>query len=307
VVAQIVSSLVPGPAPIETRISHDAGRTWRHLSDPRHNPGPGWPGFLDTQHAWWIDPGSSPDPHTPVPIWRTTDGGSTWHELVASGLPATGVPGQPVFTDPLHGALLFISRDGTESGVATSDGGENWRAIKAPEVPVQATRLQNWVVLRHRHRLLSWLLTVPPAVSVVSGSVVVQQGSAIDYMPFVSLSDDGGQTWSQPRPAPDIVQPWYVSSPYPSLDDRGRLLLLDDRRLWISEDDAATWAARLMQVPAELRLARLVSAVPGALYAMAAETGPRDIVTLTTPLTLIRSTDGGAHWSVVALPRPPGP
>jgi hypothetical protein len=134
-------------------------------------------------------------------------------------------------------------------------------------------------------------------------------------MPFVSVSDDGGQTWSQPRPAPNIVQPGYVGL-YPRLDDRGRLLLLDDRRLWISQDDGATWAARLMQVPAELRLVMLVSAVPGALYAMAEKTGPVDIVrapspgaqfTFGVPLTLIRSTDGGAHWSVVALPRPPGP
>ena len=92
--------------------------------------------------------------------------------------------------------------------------------------------------------------------------------------------------------------------------------MLDDRRLWISEDDGATWAARLMQVPAELRLAMLISAGPGALYATAEKTGPVPIVRpvspgalsiVGAPPTLIRSTDGGAHWSVVVLPRPPGP
>jgi photosystem II stability/assembly factor-like uncharacterized protein len=267
VVAQIVSSLGPGPAvPIETRISHDAGRTWRRLPDPRHNPGLGWPGFLDAQHGWWIDRVSSPDPHTPVAIWRTSDGGSTWQELVASGLPATGVPGLPVFIDPLHGAMLFTSRDATQSAVATSDGGESSRAVKAPEVTVQATRLESGVLLRHGHRLLFWLLAVAP-----------QGGIFIDYMPFVSVSDDG---------------------------------------LWISEDDGATWAARLMQAPAELRLAMLISAGPGALYATAEKTGPVPIgrpvspgalSIVGTPPTLIRSTDAGAHWSVVALPRPPEP
>ena len=144
------------------------------------------------------------------------------------------------------------------------------------------------------------------------GPVTPLGGPSIDYMPFVSVSDDSGQTWSQPRPAPNIVQPWYAGL-NPGLDDRGRLLLLDDRRLWISEDDGATWAARLMQASAELGLVMLVSAVPGALYAMA---GPVDIVTAPSPgapsafatsLKLIRSTDGGAHWSVVALPRPPRP
>ena len=309
VVAQTVSSLGPGPqVPIETRISHDGGRTWRQLADPRHNPGLGLPGFLDVQHAWWIDRASSPDAHTPVTIWRTTDGGRSWQELVASGLPASGFPGQPVFTDPLHAALLFRSSEGAASAVATSDGGESWRTIKAPEVPVQATRLQSWVILRHGHRLLSWLLALPD-VTLTAGAtpIIPQGGSPTDYMAFVSVSDDGGQTWSQSRPEPKVLQP------YPTLDDRGRLLVLDDRRLWISEDDGATWKARLMQAPAELRLAMLVGAVPGALYAMA---GPVDIVRAPSPaapslvytsLTLIRSTDGGAHWFVVALPRPAGP
>ena len=305
VVAQTASSLGPGPAvPIETRISHDAGRTWRPLPDPRHNPGLGWPGFLDPQHAWWIDAVSSPDARTPVAIWRTSNGGTTWRPLVASGLSETGVPGPPVFIDPLHGVLLFTAADGTQSAVATSDGGESWGATKAPRVTVQADRLERGVLLRHGHRLLFWLL----AVTAVGGP-------SIEYLPFVSVSDDGGQTWSQPRPAPSIVQPWYIG-PYPRLDDRGRLLLLDDRRLWISEDDGDTWAALLMQVPAELRLTMLISAVPGALYAMAEKGGPVRIVRPVSagavpiagsPPTLTRSPDGGAHWSLVALPRPPQP
>jgi len=296
VVAQTLSSLGPANAgPVETRISRDAGRTWRQLADPRHNRRLGWPAFLDAQHAWWIDRAPSQDPHTPVAIWRTSDGGTTWHDVVALGLPASGFPGQPVFTDPLHGVMLFTLGNATQSAVATSDGGESWRAVKAPEVPVQATRLETGPLLRHGHRLLAWLL-----------AFTSPGGPSIDYMPFVSVSDDSGQTWSQSRPAPNIVQPWYAGL-NPGLDDRGRLLLLDDRRLWISEDDGATWAARLMQLPAELRLAMLVSTVPGALYATAVQTGPLDIVTPGTPLTLIRSADGGAHWSVVALPRPPGP
>jgi hypothetical protein len=243
-----------------------------------------------------------------VTIWRTTDGGRSWQELAAPGLPATGFPGQPVFTDPLHGALLFTSRDGAASALATSDGGESWRAIKGPEVPVQGASLQGWVILRHGHSLISWLLALSNTTLTAGGTPVIGQGrSSSDYMAFVSVSEDGGQTWSQSRPEPNVVQP------YPTLDDRGRLLVLDDRRLWISADYGATWKARLMQAPAELGLAMLVSAVPGALYAKA---GPVDIVrapspgalsTFATSLKLIRSTDGGAHWSVVALPRPPRP
>jgi hypothetical protein len=57
------------------------------------------PGFLDPQHG-------------------------SWHELLASGLPVSGFPGQMVFTDPLHGMLVFTAPDRTASASATSDGGE---------------------------------------------------------------------------------------------------------------------------------------------------------------------------------------
>ena len=301
-VAQTVSSLGPANAgPVQTRISDDGGRTWRQLTDPRRNPEAGSPGFLNSKHAWWIDRAPSSDPHTPVALWRTTDGGVTWQELWASGLPATGIPVQTVFTDPLHGVLVFTTRDGPGSALVTSDGGESWRAVDMPEVPLQRTRALSWVLLRHGHRMLSWLLTVPGSNPTAGGIP-----SSIDYLPYVSVSDDGGQTWSKPRPAPNIVQPGYIGL-LPRVDQRGRLLLVDDRRLWISVDDGATWAARLMQAPADLRPATLVSAVRGALYAMAAPTGPISAGAGGTPLMLIRSSDCGAHWSVVGLPQPPPP
>jgi len=285
----------------------DAGRTWRQLTDPRAGAGPGLPGFLDAQHAWWIDRRPSPDAQTPVTIWRTTDGGRSWRELMASGLPASGFAGQLVFTDPLHGVLALTPAGGSLSAMATGDGGQTWRPVETPQTPFQGTRILSWSILRYGHRLLSWLLAVPDSTLTVVGTLVTPQlGSSIDYMPFVSVSDDSGQTWSRPRAAPNVVQPAYIGLS-PRLDDRGRLVLLDDRRLWISADGGATWSARLMQAPAGLRPATLVSAGPRTLYALAANTGPIDIVTPGTPLALIRSTDGGAQWSAVALPPPSSP
>jgi len=313
VLAQTVGN--PGPAklgstnpgPTDTRVSGDAGRTWRQLVDPRLIAGPGLPGFLDPQHAWWLDRAPSPFPDTPMAIWRTTDGGRSWHQLLASGLPKSGIPGQVVFTDPLHGVLVFTAPDRSASASATSDGGETWRKAETPEVPLQGTRVLSWTILRRGQRLLWWLLTVPDTTLTAGGALVSPQGgSSIDYMPFVSVSDDGGQTWSQPRAGPNIVQPGYIGL-YPRVDTRGRLLMVDDRRLWISDDGGTTWAARLMQAPADLRPAMLVSAVSGALFAMAAHTAPVGMVTPSTPLTLIRSTDDGAHWSAVNLPRSPAP
>ena len=306
VVAQTISDLGPANAgPVKTRISYDAGRTWRQLADPRRSSRPGLPGFLDPEHAWWIDRAPSQDPHTPVALWRTTDGGRTWHELVASGLNAGGFPGQPVFIDGLRGVVVTTSADRSTSALATYDGGETWRTVKTFEVP-QGTRVLSSVILRRGHRLLSWLLTVPDTTLGAGGALFSPAGSSIDYMPFTTVSDDGGQTWSQPRAGPNIVQPGYVGL-NPTVDDHGHLLLVDDRHLWISHDWGATWASRLMQAPAGMRPTTLVSAVPGALFAMAAKTGPVATVTPGTILTLIRSTDGGAHWSAVNVPRSPAP
>jgi photosystem II stability/assembly factor-like uncharacterized protein len=303
-VAQTVSNIAAG-GPTNTRVSADGGRTWRLLADPRLNRGPGVPGFLDPEHAWWFDRPSSPSPRAPVALWRTADGGRSWHELVASGLPAFGFPGQLAFTDPLHGVLVFMSPDRSTSALATYDGGETWRTVKTFEVP-QGTRVLSWVILSRGRRLLSWLVTVPDATLTAGVGLFSPPGTGIDHMPFGSFSDDGGQTWSQPLAGPNVVQPGYVGL-NPTVDDHGRLLLVDDRRLWISHDGGATWAARLMQAPAELRPTTLVNAVPGALFAMAAQTGPVATVTPGTSLTLIRSTDDGAHWSAVNLPRSPAP
>lgn len=80
--------------------------------------------------------------------------------------------------------------------------------------------------------------------------------------------------------------------------------MLDDHRLWVSQDDGASWSARVLQTPAGLKRATLVSVNRGAFLALAVQTGPADMVTPSSALTLIRSSDGGAHWSQVAVPCP---
>src|SRR5262249_49897721 len=157
------------------------------------------------------------------------------------------------------------------------------------------------VLLRHGGRMLAWLLEGSRPAS--PHGVLAAPHGTVDIAALVSVSDDGGPTWGSPRARPPLVQPTDLSL-FPPLDHRGPLLLLDSRHLWVSEDGGATWTVRLVQIPAGLRPAWLASAVHGGLYSAAYQTGPIDAVTPSTPLTLIRSTDGGAHWSPVTLPRP---
>ena len=290
--------------PTNTRLSEDSGHTWRRLSDPRRLPGLGLPTFLDGQHGLWIERPPTPDPRSPAPttLWRTSDGGRSWQRLAASGLPQTGFLGQLVLVDPLHGALVFTFPDGSRSWFATTDGGDSWLVVRGPDTPLPDTWTRSVIVLRHGGRLLAWLEAVSGSLS-ANGFLAAPNGT-IDAAAFVSTSDDGGQTWGPPRAGPNSVESGYTSL-IPKLDDRGRMLLLDNRHLWVSEDDGATWDVRVVQVPAGVQPAWLAGAPPGGLFAAAFQTGAFGVVTPSTPLTLIRSVDGGAHWSPLSLPRPP--
>ena len=283
------------------QLSGDGGRTWGNLTSPQRTGHAGLPVFLDAMHAWWVD--QSVSPGSPVGIWRTADGGRSWQRLASSGLQVDGVAGQVVFTDLLHGVLVSWSSGGrVSSGLfATVDGGETWHAVEAPAVPLQDVGLSAITLIKHDRRLLACLVAVP--ASVRSGSVDISRRTPVRQSVFVSLSDDGGQTWSSPRAGPVVLQPVSYSA-VPRQDSGGRLLLLDDRSLWISSDDGATWIPNPVKVPPHLRSGLLAGAGPGTLFSLAEDTsalgGPRQ----TPRLVLLQSTDGGAHWSQVALPRP---
>ena len=79
---------------------------------------------------------------------------------------------------------------------------------------------------------------------------------------------------------------------------------LDDHRIWVSPDDGASWTATAVKVTSSLRPGLLVGAGSGALFALAQKTGPTGTPGQNSRLLLLRSTDGGAHWSPVALPQP---
>src|SRR5262249_17861636 len=151
--------------------------------------------------------------------------------------------------DPMHGALPLGVPPPARSLLTTSDGGNTWRVIEVPDPALMGTEVTRTIVLKHGRRLLASLLAFPTRA--MTDRFIIGEPSVVDMSLFVSVSDDGGQTWSRPRSGPNVVGP-YFGAPIPQLDDRGRLLLLDGRRLWISEDDGVTWTALVVQAPAGL-------------------------------------------------------
>lgn len=293
-----------------TRVSDDSGRTWRNLTDPRTNKIYVRPFFIDARHGWWVDQppsqfvlggsGSSGRPASPpVILWRTSDGGRSWERANPAHLPQEGVVVAVVFSTPRQGVLVSVS-PATGGGaaysiLATADGGDSWRPVETPQVNAPDLPLTGMTVTRQGQRLIAFILMSE------SRSGVSRPTDLIERSVFVSVSEDGGQTWSQPRAGPSTIQPAYLYS-RPGIDDRGRLLMMDGHRLWISEDAGLSWIARVIQAPYGLVPVEVVGGGRGTLYAVALEGGIGDITTLASRQTVIRSADGGTHWSTVALP-----
>lgn len=147
-------------------------------------------------------------------------------------------------------------------------------------------------------RLLAVPVWVAGAQVGPGGLLDIPQGASLAFHPFVSISDDGGQTWSLLRSGPTVAGT-PIGGAVPTLNERGRLVLLDGRRMWVSGDKGATWQASVAGLPRGLQAFGTITAVPGALF-VSAWAAPR-----TAPSDLLHSRDGGSHWSAVSLPKPP--
>jgi photosystem II stability/assembly factor-like uncharacterized protein len=284
--------------------SFDLGRTWRTLPDLMTGASFGSaPMFLDDQHGWWLvqlrslDQGSGP-----AQLLRTVDGGRTWERITPSGIPDSYRTGQLVFADTRRGVLAAQRADGAWSLLATDDGGASWHEAAALGAPLPGTLLFVVALLRHGARLMAWAEALPAdQVRENPGGGVLLTGSDphLELHPYLVASDDGGATWGSPVAAPQLDEKYQA---VPVVDGRGRLLVFEGRRLWVSEDDGAAWSARLVQAPAGLEPAVLLPpAGDGTLLALAAS--PTSAVGARSLSALLRSRDGGAHWEPMRLPR----
>jgi photosystem II stability/assembly factor-like uncharacterized protein len=314
----------------------DAGRTWAFQGLPANAQRSGFTtnvvgsmSFLDPMHGWWFD--VEPDSPTPTAaLLRTSDGGRTWDHLGATGVPADRIPGSPVFIDTLRGAVVAWPPGipGWPSILTTQDGGNTWESVAIPKPPVSGAYLAEQgpagtTLVAHGGRIVLSLDLLPARTLIPSpgapGNALPQAVSG-----WSSVSDDGGLSWTSwsGKPATAIASLVFCSPidasgsqrscpglGAPVFDDEGRLLLVDDQRLWSSHDAGHTWQSHPTHVPRGVHLVTLVSAHGGALFATAWEGGrkpltPSAVDSLGLPAgMLFRSRDGGVQWSVVQLPR----
>jgi photosystem II stability/assembly factor-like uncharacterized protein len=130
--------------------SNDGGKTWEPVGNKFVYDGvPGTHAWYDgTPHPWefkrvWHLEPSLTDPDTvyagveDAALFRTTDGGQTWHELPGLRNHGTGSRWQPgagglglhtILLDPTNPKRIFIAISAA-GAFRTDDGGETWRPI----------------------------------------------------------------------------------------------------------------------------------------------------------------------------------
>lgn len=175
-----------------------------------------------------------------------------------------------------------------------------------PGTHLALTRTSGAKLIAHGDRIVLWLDLLPAAPVMPSPGVPSAVETAVTGWSLAS--EDGGLTWTSWSAEPVTT---VADLGVPVFDDGGRLLLGNDQRLWVSRDAGLTWQANHMQLPPGLHVVAVVSARGGTLFAKArgARSGPVTLVpaefaSLGSPAgTLLRSRDGGIHWSVVSLPR----
>lgn len=283
--------------------SPDGGASWQVSANLPLTAllGPGQlPVYLDAANGWFLFGDSAPavggQRTGGDALWRTADGGRTWFPLPARGLAGT-VTGQPVFLDPLHGAALVTANAAPSGLMLTSDGGASWRPAAPPEPPRATGLALGTGLLAHGGRLLAWWVLAAGAGIEFSdtGTLTIRERpDVLDLSFFTTASEDGGATWGPLEVGPTVTEPFPPGPVGLQLDDGGRLLLLDDRRLWVSQDDGASWTARVVEAPSGDRPLAVMDG-RGALFTVAVRSSGDS--------ALLRSRDGGVHWDEIPLPR----
>jgi photosystem II stability/assembly factor-like uncharacterized protein len=262
--------------------------------------------FATMGEGWLL---TGPRPGGSMSVSHTTDGGLHWDLLsgpttqpVLDGL---GVKGRIEFATGQDGWISTFRADGTALLLATGDGGRTWRTVTLPApAGVRMTGRQLTgdlpTLFGSDGLLVAGLSTPQPRPSGLPAGAAVS--SAIDAL-YLYETHDGGRTWSYTR----------------KLDQFGVTFL--DATHWFqaglgglafSDDAGRTWsAARPVPVPAGWGLAR-PSFIDSAGWAII-QRGPAPSSRTGAPTpggpngqryAVLRTSDGGAHWTVGELPPP---
>jgi len=313
--AALVSPGHPVPQPSatirKTYVTHDGGDHWilagvtSQPNPPKSAPQPAYyPGqtvyLANGTEGWQLMIPSSRN--ADAPLMHTTDAGTTWTRIAS--LPSAIAEGQLSFSDSRTGWLSF----GANRGFAwdaqgrplpytpppallyvTHDGGVTWNAPALPlpaaaSSPTIVTGLGQPVMLDAKHGLLPLQLSNAPT----GPNTVNSPNSGLGPASFVLKTSDGGDHWNSLTQVSGTPSDGNLL--FMSLDH-----WLTGKGAFLSEttDGGKSWSTprRVLADGLELSLASWDFISPNVIWAQVGAG------------SLVRSTDGGKHWTAVTPPQ----
>ena len=269
----------------------DGGALWRRASLPE-GPGTavGPTFFLNSRRGWYLVLGPPGGSVGGIPfqqeatLYRTDDGATTWHRLVATGglgaaFADTGIKTWVSFQDDQVGWIGGEAFGGSPLLWRSLDGGATWAGVVLPPPAGNPPRLE---------------LAPPPAMFADgSGALLAREDQDGGPVGVVLRTPDGGEDWGDASRVPDLTPgdaTWLTAT------------FLDTRRwwvgvgptLWTTADAGGHWQPG-GRAPGGGAFAQL--SVLDDRQAWAAVTGP------TGRYDLAATADGGHHWRTIALDR----
>jgi photosystem II stability/assembly factor-like uncharacterized protein len=303
----------------------DAGASWKNIDVP--GP-PVACAALPGGNAWVLTP--SPDRGRQQLVHISRDGAA--EGFAFPELPNSLVVQELTFVDLRHGFAFAreLIRGPERALLETRDGGQTWELKStesfgdihfasdtdgwAAQVPNQTAALlhtanggRTWseVPVPWPHRGTSGVALAPAAVR---GNTIVALGSDIDghlSRIFVDVSTDGGRTWSMRDGPPDTV--FSSSEPVAlGVTDADHWQLGGVSKLWTTSDGGRTWT-QVAELAGVSSITSVAFLTPGVGFVAARGIA---VTYLSTEATeVLRTTDGGASWTIVdsqSNPQRPG-
>jgi photosystem II stability/assembly factor-like uncharacterized protein len=268
----------------------DGGAHWQVVDRPTDWAPAFGDFFLDRREGWRMI--ATTEPRQAPILQHTQDGGAHWTSI--GTVPADG---QLSFTDSLNGWLavspsrwfdyfngrLIPSGDRATLLFQTHDGGRSWAPVELPipaEGALNLVRIESPIFFGRGDGLLPFEIIQAPPTEPVSGKPM-PQGWTKNYL---LQTHDGGAHWSNP-----VLTPGGIQTGAAHFFDARHWLVSQGPTLKETFDGGKTWTSR--QVLAD-----------GLSFSSLEYIGANLIWAQVGPDRLIRSTDGGAHWTAI---RPP--
>jgi photosystem II stability/assembly factor-like uncharacterized protein len=254
--------------------STDRGDTWTERTLPTTD-GSGRIAFVSDRDGWFLSaaPAAAQCASQPITVWRTRDGAATWERLAPSGIDVARCKGVPSFVDTQRGYIPAYDESTAPKVYRTADGGTTWTLSNAlPDPPGFTTRPGGF--------------TLRPDVVADFGDVVLTDALALNDGSRVHAfrSTDRGATWTYVSTAPEpgisvvfITATRWLQIAAPSASRE-------------TTDGGRSWHAYASDYQQAAPVAPQIAF------------GDANTGYATVRGGLMRTTDGGAHWSALKTP-----